>query len=224
MSYLLIGAGAPPGLPGEPVATLPADARVRFDNDADCWSATLPDGSAARAHLVVDSRCGPDPAIAVHGLPNRFRIPGPDIAAQTRAVARCLELAAGIGRIEARSRIRAHRWYPGGLARRFYLSGTQSLEERVYDGPATLTLGDREIPTRVRLTGVLHPVDGQFHWQGSVFDTGGIDRPGPARLRIGETTAEARLSERTAQSTYMITGSGTVPYPLRPVVNRRPKN
>lgn len=165
MSYLLIGAAPPAGLPGEPVAILDGTDRPRFDNATDAWSATLPDGRVVTAALVVDARAGDNPAIAVHALPNWFRIPGPDTAAQTRVVARCLDLVerSGIGRIEARSRIRARRWYPGGLARRFYLTGTETVEDEVYDGPATLTLADREISTRIRLTGHLHPVDGRFH-------------------------------------------------------------
>lgn len=216
MSYLLIGAAPLAGLPGEPVAILDGTDRPRFDNATDTWSATLPDGRVVTAALVVDARAGDDPAIAVHALPNWFRIPGPDTAAQTRVVARCLNLVerSGIGRIEARSRVRARRWYPGGLARRFYLTGTETVEDEVYDGPATLTLTDREISTRIRLTGHLHPVDGRFHWQGSVFDTTAIDRAGPVRLTIGETTVDAKLTERTAQGMFMIVGSGPPPYPL----------
>lgn len=214
MSYLLIG--AVDGLPGAPVAVLPDDARPRFDNATDTWSATSADGEPVSAQLVVDARRCDCPLIALHGRPNWFTIGDPGNATQVRAVARLIQLVqtSGVGRIEARSKVRARRFYPGGLSLRFYLSGTESVEDDVYDGPATLTLGDSELTARVRLTGHLHPVDGQFHWQGVVFDDRAITRAGPARLTIGEHTVDAKLTERTSQGVLMIAGAGAPPYAL----------
>ena len=38
-----------------------------------------------------------------------------------------------------------------------------------YDGAATLTLAGACHPVRVRLAGHLDPIDGQYHWQGTVL-------------------------------------------------------
>ncbi|MCV7191611.1 DUF4873 domain-containing protein [Mycolicibacterium brumae] len=214
MSYLLIGAAD--GLPGEPVAVLPDDARPRFDNATDTWSAISVDNRPVTAHLIVDARRTQCPMIALHGRPNWFAIGDPDNPVQLKTVSRLIELVerSGVGRIEARSKVRARRFYPGGLALRFYLSGTESVEDDVYDGPATLAVGDTELTARVRLTGHLHPVDGHFHWQGIVFDGQEIDRAGPVRLTIDGNTVEAKLTERTSQGVFMIVGAGAPPYAL----------
>ena len=41
----------------------------------------------------------------------------------------------------------------------------------VYDGSATIRIGEDERLVRVRLSGHFDPIDGRYHWQGTVFDT-----------------------------------------------------
>ncbi|MGU3500630.1 diiron oxygenase [Mycobacterium sp. C31M] len=80
-------------------------------------------------------------------------------------------------------------------------------EEDIYVGAATVD--GREV--RVRLAGHLHPIDGQYHWQGTVLD----DRT-PSRtltVTIGERTAEAKFTERSQQGGYAIAGVGVPPFP-----------
>ena len=49
----------------------------------------------------------------------------------------------------------------------------------MYDGPATVQIGDDDRDVRVRLTGHLDPIDGHYHWQGTIFDT--LDGNCPSR-------------------------------------------
>ena len=54
----------------------------------------------------------------------------------------------------------------------FDLSGARRGHARrtqTYDGAATLTIAGACHPVRVRLTGQLDPIDGHYHWQGTVF-------------------------------------------------------
>jgi hypothetical protein len=65
------------------------------------------------------------------------------------------------------------------------------------------------------LTGHLDPIDGRYHWQGTVFDALPDDNP-PQRVRlaVGERTAEARIAERTPQGGYSVVGVGEPPFAL----------
>lgn len=81
-------------------------------------------------------------------------------------------------------------------------------EEDLYDGPATI---GGQI-ARVRLTGHLDPIDGQYHWQGTVFETLADDARNPLSVSIGDQTATARFTERTQQGGYSISGVGTPPF------------
>lgn len=80
--------------------------------------------------------------------------------------------------------------------------------EDVYDGPATV---DGKA-VRVRLTGHLHPIDGQYHWQGTVFETLQDGARNPISITIGDRTASARFTERTQQGGYSIAGVGAPPF------------
>jgi hypothetical protein len=87
----------------------------------------------------------------------------------------------------------------------------------VYDGAATLRLGDEKRQVRVRLSGRLDPIDGRYHWQGTVFDAlpdGMLTNPRPVTVTIGDRSAEARITERTPQGRYSVTGVGAPPYAL----------
>ena len=70
---------------------------------------------------------------------------------------------------------------------------------------------------RVRLSGRLDPIDGRYHWQGTVFDALPdivLTRSQPVALTIGERTAECRITERTPQGSYSVVGVGAPPYAL----------
>lgn len=80
-------------------------------------------------------------------------------------------------------------------------------EDDIYVG--TATVDGREVA--VRLAGHLDPIDGQYHWQGTVSD----DHTPPRTLSvtIAERTAEAKFTERSQQGGYAIAGVGVPPFP-----------
>ncbi|MDT5078941.1 MAG: hypothetical protein QOJ80_3578 [Mycobacterium sp.] len=86
--------------------------------------------------------------------------------------------------------------------------------ETVYDGPATLRIADDDHSVRVRLIGRLDPIDGKYHWRGTVFGALPEDvlkRP-EALLTANGRTAAARLTERSPQGGYSVTGMGAPPF------------
>ena len=83
-----------------------------------------------------------------------------------------------------------------------------------YDGPAVLRVRDADHDVRVRLTGHLDPVDGRYHWRGTIFETVPDDILKTPRitLTIGDRTVQARITERTPWGTYSVAGEGTAPF------------
>lgn len=190
---------------------------AHFDNDEECWTVTASDGTTATARFVVDARPSPNPAIANHGVPNYFRIPGPELRRQARYVTRCLRLAerSGAARVEARRTLVLHRWHPQPVEASFYITGSQPEPDDLYDGPATVTVDGRSVDSRVRLIGHLDAIDGRYHWQGTVFDAlPGTNRGRTAAmtLTINERTAAARVVEQTPWGTHMVAGVGDPPF------------
>jgi cation diffusion facilitator CzcD-associated flavoprotein CzcO len=172
--------------------------------------------------------------VAVHGFPNYFFVAGPDLAAQTRYVVECVGLmkATASSRIEVRRSSqqvfneRAH-LNPAErirVASAFDLSGIPAAgaeTKETYDGAATLTVGDACHPVRVRLTGRLDPIDGHYHWQGTVFSSQSDPLPDEAlkqsraaTLTVGGLSAPARIVEQTPWGTHSIAGVGAPPYAL----------
>lgn len=93
-------------------------------------------------------------------------------------------------------------------------SDTGTAPDAVYDGPASLRVADDDHAVRVRLTGRLDPIDGKYHWRGTVFGALPDDvlkRP-EALLTANGRTAAARLTERTPQGGYSVTGMGAPPF------------
>ncbi|MBV8930277.1 MAG: diiron oxygenase [Mycobacteriaceae bacterium] len=89
--------------------------------------------------------------------------------------------------------------------------------DEIYDGPATLTVADEHIEVRVRLTGHVDPIDGKYHWQGTVFDALPDARPtGLVTLTVDGRTAQARITEQTPWGSYSIAGTGAPPFSLQP--------
>ncbi|MGB3481676.1 MAG: DUF4873 domain-containing protein [Mycobacterium sp.] len=196
----------------------PAD-RARFDHATETWTVTSADGRCDTAAVVIDARRSDDNTVAVHGVPNYFRIPGPDIERQTRLVQRCLDMfeRSGAARIEARSRVTARRWPPIPLTHRFHLSGATPSEEDVYDGPVTVSLPGGDVTGRARLSGHLEAVDGRFHWRGTISGELPLDLLTGARTVTLSTPghrAAARITERTPWGSYTVTGTDAPPYPL----------
>lgn len=161
--------------------------------------------------------------IAAHGFPNYFMLSGPDFRTQLDDVTDCLNLVAGHTRIEVRRSSqqvfneRAHLRRPSRppVASAFDISSVGARGD-VYDGPATLTLAEDSWQVRVRLGGHVDPIDGQYHWQGTVFDQLSDDliRARSLTVRVGERSASARITERTQQGTHSIAGVGAPPFSL----------
>ena len=84
-------------------------------------------------------------------------------------------------------------------------------DEGVYDGPAVLGVGDARHSVRVRLTGHIDPIDGRYHWQGTVFDAPAVQ--GPVRQAVDGRFAAARITEQTPWGSCSIAGVGVPPYP-----------
>jgi hypothetical protein len=86
--------------------------------------------------------------------------------------------------------------------------------DEVYDGPAVLRIGETDHTTRVRLAGHLDPIDGQYHWQGTVFDALPDDvlKQPKVSLTVGGRTVQARITERTPQGVYGVSGVGAPPF------------
>jgi cation diffusion facilitator CzcD-associated flavoprotein CzcO len=170
--------------------------------------------------------------VALHGLPNYFFVSGPDVDAQAGYIAKCVGLMENTAstRIEVRrstQQVFNERSYespaqPHRVVSAFDVSSNARAEDETYDGAATLTIAGIEHPVRVRLAGHLDPIDGHYHWQGTVFGSS----PGPspddalkqartATLTVGARSAPARVVEQTPWGTHTVAGVGAPPYALR---------
>lgn len=97
----------------------------------------------------------------------------------------------------------------------FDLSSAATEDDQTYDGAATLTLAGARFRVRVRLTGHLDPIDGNYHWQGTVFDSlpeTSLTHARAATLTIGGRSAPARITEQTPWGTHSVAGVGPPPY------------
>lgn len=190
----------------------------------------LPDEALVGARGLTIRRAwrdGMEPyfGVACHGFPNYFFVTGPDAGAQARYIASCVGLMRRTGstRIEVRrssqqvfnerANVRpaqAHR-----VSSAFDLSSAAPEDDDTYDGAATLALAGAEHPVRVRLTGHLNPIDGQYHWQGTIFCSlpdEAFKRARTATLTVGARTVPARIVEQTPWGTHTVTGVGAPPY------------
>ncbi|OBH22988.1 DUF4873 domain-containing protein [Mycobacterium sp. E342] len=169
--------------------------------------------------------------VAVRGFPNYFFLTGSDVEAQARYIAECLRVMdrTASGRIEVRAsslrvfneRARLTPDQAPPVASAFDLSSAAPERDDTYDGAATLEIAGGTHPVRVRLTGHLDPIDGRYHWQGTLF--GSPSRPLPdealrqtrtATLTVGGRSAAARIVERTPWGTHSVAGVGAPPYAL----------
>ncbi|ULP41652.1 DUF4873 domain-containing protein [Mycobacterium lentiflavum] len=170
--------------------------------------------------------------VAIHGFPNYFSITGPDVVAQTRYIVECLVLLEGGGstRIEVlrssqqvfneRAHFQSTPPFPvARISKAFDLSSGAPTDDAKYDGSATLTIAGTSLPVRVRLAGRLDPIDGRYHWQGTLFSSAAQPLPDEAlkqiraaTLTVGERSATARIVERTPWGTHAIAGVGAPPW------------
>lgn len=84
----------------------------------------------------------------------------------------------------------------------------------LYDGQATIGIGSDERAVRVRLAGHVDPIDGRYHWQGTVHDAlpEGVRLPQPITLSIDGRRADARITELPPQGGYSVAGVGAPPF------------
>ena len=141
-----------------------------------------------------------------------------------RYIVECLQLAGRYSRIEVRrsaqgvfnERVHLHRpsWQLAPAA--FDLSVSGGRHEDAYDGPATLAAADTAERLRVSLAGHIEPIDGQYHWQGTVFGpiSNGIRQARSVTVTVGRRCVQARITELTSQGTCSIAGVGEPPFPV----------
>jgi hypothetical protein len=86
----------------------------------------------------------------------------------------------------------------------------------IYDGPATVRTGQDARVVRVRLAGHVDPIDGRYHWQGTVFDDLPCDvrLPQQITVTVDHHHAQARIVERPPQGGYSVAGVGAPPFAL----------
>lgn len=128
-------------------------------------------------------------------------------------------LAAFLDEVGLMGRIARRMWRRTNFLPRAALADTPDAAvaaetNEVYDGPANLRAADDDHAVRVRLTGRLDPIDGKYHWRGTVFGALPDDvlkRP-EALLTANGRTAAARLTERSPQGGYSVTGVGAPPF------------
>lgn len=165
--------------------------------------------------------------VAFHGFPNYFFLNGPDTGAQAGYIAECVNLMQRTAstRIEVRrsslqvfnERVNVRPAQPHRVSSTFDLSSNAPADDDTYDGAATLAIAGAEHCVRVRLAGHLDPIDGQYHWQGTVFSSVPDDALKQARtatLTVGERSAPARIVEQTPWGTHTVAGVGAPPYAL----------
>ncbi|OMC20247.1 DUF4873 domain-containing protein [Mycobacterium colombiense] len=178
-------------------------------------------------HDGMEPFCG----VAIRGFPNYFFVTGPDPDAQARYVAECLKVMGrtASGRIEVRAssqrvfneRAQLRPAEPPSVASAFDLSASVPAGEDTYDGAATLEIAGAHHAVRVRLTGHLDPIDGRYHWQGTVFGSPSgpladhvLKQSRTGTLTVGERSAPARIVEQTPWGTHSVAGVGAPPYAL----------
>ena len=223
---------------------------LRFRPDRDAWTLTTPAGEAdydlvvlpgTTAEIAVpalDPRVeaprtvGPADAdraylgMLVDGVPNLVLTDGSATQVATlQAWLRWMYTEAAT-RIMARPPVTA-RWIHKGRRApsrpdrdAIDLSNDHVRDEGVYAGEAVLRSGDFEAVSPVRLAGHLEPLDGNYHWYGTVddLDIGAALKKmprGSVTVSVaGGEGAPAMVTDKTVWGTYRLVGVGAPPYPL----------
>ncbi|AZG46891.1 DUF4873 domain-containing protein [Gordonia insulae] len=101
--------------------------------------------------------------------------------------------------------------------------GSASIDDDVFDGDALLVADGDTASARLRITGAIDPLDGRYHWAGTVF--GDDARRWKDERVVGVTVSvggrapvDARLAEVTPSGAVRVVGVGQPPYPLDSLV------
>ena len=167
--------------------------------------------------------------VALHGFPNYFTVSGPEFDAAMHYVVECLQLMKGHARIEVRrssQQVFNERVHLRGPSRRlvasaFDLVSSVGVRDDIYDAHGRDRDGGRHLPRGACPDSwTYRPIDGQYHWQGTLF--GQLPADVLARVRtvtlvVGERSVSARIIEETPQGTHSIAGVGAPPFALADV-------
>ncbi|MGC5025780.1 DUF4873 domain-containing protein [Tsukamurella sp. DT100] len=238
-----------PGVDGAVVAPSDV-ADLRFRPDRDAWTLTTPAGvtdydlvvlagtTAAIEVPALDPRVVPPgtvgPADAeraylgmlVDGVPNLVLIDGSKLQLDTLDAWLRWMYTEAATRLLSRPPVTA-RWIHKGRRApsrpdrdAIDLSNDHVRDEGVYAGEAVLRSGDFEVVSPVRLAGHLEPLDGNYHWYGTVDDLeiGAALKKmprGSVTVSVGGGEASpAMVTDKTVWGTYRLVGVGAPPYPL----------
>ena len=67
------------------------------------------------------------------------------------------------------------------------------VHDDIYEGAATLTMAGTDRQVRVRLIGHVDPIDGKYHWRGTIFDQlpdALVKQTRAVRLAVGEQRSQ----------------------------------
>ncbi|MDF0529030.1 DUF4873 domain-containing protein [Tsukamurella sp. 8F] len=233
--------GPPPHWLGSTTVMRPPTEPITFDPAADRWQGEY-DVVVCDARVAVDvpripglppapDEIGPGSpnaylGVLVDGVPNLFVLGD----GTERFVRTCLKWMAeeGATRITSRAAVTADHAVRRDTRRRLRrptreevdLSDPYLRDDGVYSGPACMTSGESAFTVPVRLSGHLEPLDGHYHWYGTVDDPeAGAQlkkaKKGSVTLAIGDgPTVPAAVTERTGWGSYRVEGTGGPPFPL----------
>ncbi|MFF5296592.1 DUF4873 domain-containing protein [Paractinoplanes globisporus] len=93
-----------------------------------------------------------------------------------------------------------------------------NLPDEEYRGPATLRVGDAELPVTIRVSAHFEPIEGRFRWAGRTTPDAELRERVGAGAREAELTipgarqATARLSDPDPWGGIRLSGTGTPPW------------
>lgn len=242
--------GSPiPGLAGRGVAPSDV-AGLRFRPDRDAWTLTTERGDTDYDLVVLsgatvtvdvpalDPRVAPPgtvgPAVAeraylgmlLDGVPNLVLLDGSRQQVDTLKAWLAWMYTEAATRLTSRPPVTA-RWISKGkrLPARpsrdaVDLSNDHTRDEGVFAGVAVLRSGEFEAQSRVRLAGHLEPLDGRYHWYGTVDDLEigaalkKLPRGSVTVSVAGGENVPAMITDKTVWGTYRLVGVGSPPFPL----------
>ncbi|TWS19952.1 DUF4873 domain-containing protein [Tsukamurella asaccharolytica] len=238
-----------PGVDGAVVAPSDVSG-LRFRPDRDAWTLTTAAGAtdydlvvlagtAATVEVpVLDPRVAPPGAVGpadadgaylgmlVDGVPNLVLLDGSKLQLETLQAWLRWMYAEAATRLLSRPPVTS-RWIQRGRRTpsrpdrdAIDLSNDHVRDEGVYAGEAVFRSGDYEAVAVVRLAGHLEPLDGNYHWYGTV-DDGDIGAAlkklprGSVTVSVGGGEGSpAMVTDKTVWGTYRLVGVGAPPYPL----------